>query len=153
MGVCGVFRNNMPMPASIAAAGDFESETLRVALPDPGENVGNLRIAHFEQAQCRATGLQRRLERFSDLIVDASTDQLTRMLAIESTHQQLGLRKLGAHQLDDAIGGRTVLDADRDLARLAGAGRSQYIEACAIAVVHSETELLSGADHLDIRSR
>jgi hypothetical protein len=78
---------------------------------------------------------ERRLERVAQLEVDALGDQAQRVPAIVGANVQLGAGKLGAHDVDDAQRHVRVVVAQRDDARLAGAGGAQHVEPRAVAVI------------------
>ena len=72
------------------------------------------------------------------------------MTAIKSTHEQLGMREFVLAQLDDAIGGLLLFDADQNGLGGMGAGGVQHIKARAVAVVDLESELPGSPDHLHV---
>ena len=60
--------------------------------------------------------------------------------AVVGAHEEFYARKLGAHQVDDAVGGGALVDADRDQPHLGGDRGAQHVQARAVAVIDLEAE-------------
>src|SRR6188508_1711847 len=72
------------------------------------------------------------------------------MAAIERPYEQLGMRKLGARDRDDVIGGIGFVDADEDRLHFLRAGGAQHVEPGAVAVMHFEAEVAGGTNHVHV---